>query len=62
MAGVANGSQGYFIAPQHFQTPSYFSSGSLYGGRGGEIIRDAAVGALRALADRRAPRPVKPGR
>jgi len=62
VAGVANGYQGYFIAPQHFQTPSYISCGSLYGERGGEIIRDAAVGALRDLADRRAPRSVKPGR
>jgi neutral/alkaline ceramidase-like enzyme len=62
VAGVANGYQGYFIAAQHFRTPSYISCGSLYGERGGEIIRDAAIGALRDLGERRAPRPVKRGR
>jgi hypothetical protein len=62
VAGVANGYQGYFIAAQHFRTPSYVSCGSLYGERGGEIVRDAAIGALRELGERRAPRPVKPPR
>jgi neutral ceramidase len=62
VAGVANAYQGYFVAPEHFRTPSYIACGSLYGERGGEIVRDAAVGALRELAERRAPRPVKPGR
>lgn len=60
VAGVANGYQGYFLAAQHFRTPSYVSCGSLYGERGGEIVRDAAIGALRELGERRAPRPVKP--
>jgi neutral ceramidase len=62
VAGVANGYQGYFIAAQHFRAPSYISCGSLYGERGGEIVRDAALGALRDVAERRAPRPVKPAR
>ena len=62
VAGVANGYQGYFVAAQHFRTPSYIACGSLYGERGGEIIRDAALGALREVAERRAPRPVKPAR
>ena len=47
VAGVANGYQGYFLAAQHFRPPSYISCGSLYGERGGEIVRDAALGALR---------------
>jgi hypothetical protein len=62
VAGVANGYQGYFIATQHFRAPSYISCGSLYGERGGEIVRDAALGALREVAERRAPRPVRPAR
>jgi neutral/alkaline ceramidase-like enzyme len=60
VAGVANGYQGYFVAAQHFRTPSYVSCGSLYGERGGEIVRDAAIGALRELGERRPPRPVRP--
>jgi hypothetical protein len=60
VAGVANGYQGYFLAAQHFRTPSYVSCGSLYGERGGEIVRDAAIAALRELGERRATRPVKP--
>jgi len=62
VAGVANGYQGYFIATQHFRAPSYISCGSLYGERGGEIVRDAALGALREVAERGAPRPVRPAR
>jgi hypothetical protein len=62
VAGVANGYQGYFLAAEHFRTSSYISCGSLYGERGGEIIRDAAIGALRELGERRAPRPVRPAR
>jgi len=52
----------YFLAPEHFRTPSYISCGSLYGERGGELVSDAAIAGLRELAERRAPRPVKPGR
>jgi hypothetical protein len=62
VAGVANAYQGYFLAPEHFRKPSYISCASLYGERGGELVRDAAIAALRELAERRAPRPVKPGR
>jgi len=62
VVGVANAYQGYFLAPEHFRTPSYISCASLYGERGGELVRDAAIAALRELAERRAPRPVKPGR
>lgn len=62
IAGVSNAYQGYFLAPEHFRAPSYISCASLYGERGGELVRDAAIGALRELGERRAPRPVKPGR
>lgn len=62
VAGVSNAYQGYFLAPEHFRTPSYISCGSLYGERGGELVRDAAIEALRELGERRPPRPVKPGR
>jgi hypothetical protein len=62
VAGLANAYQGYFLAPEHFRTSSYISCASLYGERGGEIVRDAAISALRELGERRAPRPVRPGR
>jgi hypothetical protein len=62
VAGLANAYQGYFLSSEHFRTPSYISCGSLYGERGGEIVRDAAVTALHELGARRAPQPVKPGR
>jgi hypothetical protein len=62
VAGVANAYQGYFLAPEHFWTASYISCASLYGERGGEIVRDAAIGALRDLDERRGPRPIRPGR
>jgi hypothetical protein len=62
VAGVSNGYQGYFLAPDHFRAPSYISCGSLYGERGGELVRDAAIAGLRELAERRTPRPVKPAR
>ncbi len=62
VAGVSNAYQGYFLAAEHFRTSSYISCGSLYGERGGELVRDAAIAGLRELAERRAPRPVKPGR
>ena len=62
VAGVSNAYQGYFLAAEHFRTSSYISCGSLYGERGGEIVRDAALGALREVAERRAPRPVRPAR
>lgn len=62
VVGLANGYQGYLLAAEHFRTASYISCGSLYGERGGEIVRDAAIGALRELSERRAPRPVRPAR
>ena len=62
MAGLANGYLGYFVSAEHFRTPSYISCGSLYGERGGEILRGAAVTALHELAERRLARLVKPGR
>jgi len=62
VAGVSNAYQGYFLAAEHFRTSSYISCGSLYGERGGELVRDAAIAGLRELAERRAARPVKPGR
>jgi hypothetical protein len=62
IAGLANAYLGYFVAPEHFGRPSYISCASLYGERGGELVRDAAIAALRELAERRAPRPVTPGR
>jgi hypothetical protein len=62
VAGVANAYQGYFLAPEHVRRPSYISCASLYGERGGELVRDAAIGALRELGEGRSPRPVRPGR
>lgn len=62
VAGVANGYQGYFLDKEHFRTPSYISCASLYGERGGELVREAASAALRQLGERRGPRPVRPGR
>jgi hypothetical protein len=62
VAGLANGYLGYFVTAEHFRTPSYISCGSLYGERGGEILRGAAVTALRELAERRVARLVTPGR
>jgi hypothetical protein len=62
VAGVSNGYQGYFLDKEHFRAPSYISCASLYGERGGELVREAAIAALRQLAERRAPRPVRPGR
>jgi neutral/alkaline ceramidase-like enzyme len=62
VAGLANAYQGYFLASEHFRTSSYISCASLYGERGGEIVRDAALSALRELGERQARRPVRPGR
>ena len=41
--GVSNDYLGYFLAAEHFRTPSYIACGSLYGERGGELVRDAAI-------------------
>jgi hypothetical protein len=49
VAGVSNDYLGYFLTPPHYRHPSYIACGSLYGERGGEIIRDGAIAALRRL-------------
>ena len=49
IAGVSNDYLGYFLVPADYRRPSYIACGSLYGERGGEIIRDAAMAALRRL-------------
>jgi neutral ceramidase len=51
VAGVSNDYLGYFLTPEHYRQPSYIACGSLYGERGGEVVRDAAIAALRRLAD-----------
>ena len=50
IAGLANDYLGYFLTPASYRRPSYVACGSLYGERGGEIVRDAALAALRRLA------------
>jgi neutral ceramidase len=49
IAGVSNDYLGYFLAPVHYRRPSYIACGSLYGERGGEVMREAAVAALKRL-------------
>ncbi|PWU17374.1 MAG: hypothetical protein C5B48_16040, partial [Candidatus Rokuibacteriota bacterium] len=49
VAGVSNDYLGYFLLPRHYRQPGYISCASLYGERGGEILRDAAIAALRRL-------------
>jgi neutral ceramidase len=51
IAGVSNDYLGYFLSPAHYRQPSYIACGSLYGEHGGEIMRDAAVVALRRLGE-----------
>src|SRR5262249_15786739 len=53
IAGVSNDYLGYFLTPADYQRPSYVACGSLYGVRGGEIMRDAALRALARLPGRR---------
>jgi len=53
VAGVSNDYLGYFLSPSHYRRPSYIGCGSLYGERGGEIIRDGAIAALRRLGARK---------
>jgi hypothetical protein len=57
VAGVSNDYLGYFLTPEHYRRPSYIACGSLYGERGGEIVRDAAVAALDRLAGAPGTRP-----
>jgi neutral ceramidase len=53
IAGVSNDYLGYFLLPANYRRPSYIACGSLYGERGGEIMRDAAIAALRRLGTNR---------
>ncbi|HXJ84263.1 MAG TPA: neutral/alkaline non-lysosomal ceramidase N-terminal domain-containing protein [Candidatus Methylomirabilis sp.] len=50
IAGVSNDYLGYFLAPVHYRRPSYIACASLYGERGGEVVRSAATAALERLA------------
>jgi len=50
IAGVTNDYLGYFLVSAHYRKPSYIACASLYGERGGEIMRDGAMAALRRLA------------
>jgi hypothetical protein len=56
IAGLANDYLGYLLTPASYRRPSYIACGSLYGERGGEIVRDAALAALRRLAPLRSVR------
>lgn len=56
VSGVTNDYLGYFLTPAAYRHPSYIACASLYGERGGEIVRDAAVTAIRRLQSRRAAR------
>lgn len=49
IAGVSNDYLGYFLTPTDYRRPSYIACGSLYGERGGEILRDAALAALKRV-------------
>jgi hypothetical protein len=49
IAGVSNDYLGYFLVPADYRRPSYIACGSLYGERGGEILRDSAANALKRL-------------
>jgi hypothetical protein len=53
IAGLSNDYLGYFVTPAVYRRPSYIACGSLYGERGGEIVRDAALAALRRLPGRK---------
>ncbi len=50
VAGLSNDYLAYFLTPEQYRRPDYIACGSLYGERGGEIMRDAAIAALRRLA------------
>jgi hypothetical protein len=49
VAGVSNDYLGYFVDADAYTRPSYVSCASLYGERGGELVRDAAVALLARL-------------
>jgi hypothetical protein len=50
VAGYSNDYLGYFLTREDYAKPSYIACGSLYGERGGEILRDAATELLERLA------------
>jgi len=50
VAGVSNDYLGYFLTAEAYDRPSYIACGTLYGDRGGAIVRDAAVALLSRLA------------
>jgi hypothetical protein len=62
VAGVSNDYLGYFLAPENYRRPSYVACASLYGERGGEIVRDAALAVLDRLRGPRARRAARPRR
>jgi neutral ceramidase len=49
VAGVSNDYLGYFLGAEAYARPSYIACASLYGERGGELLRDAAVALLARL-------------
>jgi neutral ceramidase len=49
VAGVSNDYLGYFLGAEGYARPSYIACASLYGERGGELLRDAAVALLARL-------------
>jgi neutral/alkaline ceramidase-like enzyme len=50
VAGYSNDYLGYFLTREDYAKPSYIACGTLYGERGGEILRDAATELLERLA------------
>jgi hypothetical protein len=53
VAGLSNDYLGYFLGPDAYRRPSYIACASLYGERGGDVIRDAAAGVIQRLGARR---------
>lgn len=53
VAGVSNDYLGYLLTPEATVHPSYIACASLYGERGGELMRDGAVLLLERLAHAR---------
>jgi neutral ceramidase len=53
VAGVSNDYLGYLLTPEATARPGYIACASLYGERGGELMRDGAVALLARLAHAR---------
>ncbi len=49
VAGVSNDYLGYFVGVEAYGRPSYVACASLYGERGGELLRDAAMALVARL-------------